>query len=138
MAYAPGTNTGHGHVWERPDGIKARCGGPGICPECSSDVASKGWENRRKKASLKVERVDGYLTTVNRLEPDIHMIDAGAFYASAAISLKRIADDTHRAANAIEQYIKWLQSREISKALDALDFAVKRGAHGDGLPADES
>lgn len=28
---------GHGHVWERPDGMKARCGGPGICRECSID-----------------------------------------------------------------------------------------------------
>lgn len=34
----PGTNTGHGHVWPRPDGVKARCGGPGICEECASDI----------------------------------------------------------------------------------------------------
>lgn len=33
-----------------------------------------------------------YQDTVARLEKDIAMIDAGAFYASAAISLKRIAD----------------------------------------------
>lgn len=33
-----GTNTGHGHVWQRPDGVRARCGGPGICSECSSDL----------------------------------------------------------------------------------------------------
>lgn len=33
-----------------------------------------------------------YLETVARLEPEIAMIDAEAFYASAAISLKRIAD----------------------------------------------
>lgn len=38
------------------------------------------------------ERVDVYLNTVNRLEPEIAPIDASAFYASAAISLKRIAD----------------------------------------------
>jgi hypothetical protein len=38
------------------------------------------------------ERVDSYLDTIGRLEPDITMIDASAFYASAAISLKRIAD----------------------------------------------
>jgi len=37
MAYAPGTNTGHGHVWERPDGVKARCGGSAICRECAQD-----------------------------------------------------------------------------------------------------
>lgn len=34
-----GTNTGHGHVWERPDGLKARCGGPGFCQVCSGDQA---------------------------------------------------------------------------------------------------
>jgi hypothetical protein len=33
-----GTNTGHGHIWERPDGIKMRCGGPGICKECTQDA----------------------------------------------------------------------------------------------------
>lgn len=38
------------------------------------------------------ERVDPYLDTLSRLEPDIATIDASAFYASAAISLKRIAD----------------------------------------------
>jgi ribosomal protein S27AE len=36
----PGTNTGHGHVWPRPDGAKVRCGGPGICPACSMDLAA--------------------------------------------------------------------------------------------------
>ena len=34
-----GTNTGHGHVWERPDGLKARCGGPGMCRVCAADQA---------------------------------------------------------------------------------------------------
>jgi len=32
-------NSGHGHVFPRPDGVKARCGGPGLCPECSRDAA---------------------------------------------------------------------------------------------------
>lgn len=35
----PGTNTGHGHVWRRPDGVRARCGGPGACGQCSRDAA---------------------------------------------------------------------------------------------------
>ncbi len=38
------------------------------------------------------ERVDAYLNTVARLEPDITMIDHDAGIASIAISLKRIAD----------------------------------------------
>lgn len=38
------------------------------------------------------ERVDAYLDTVRRIEPDIAMIDNGFAAASIAISLKRIAD----------------------------------------------
>lgn len=38
-----GTNTGHGHVWARPDGVKARCGGPGLCKECSREQVA--WNN---------------------------------------------------------------------------------------------
>lgn len=47
------------------------------------------------------ERVDGYLGTVDRLEPDIAPIDASAFYASAAVSLKRIADNFEKMAQAM-------------------------------------
>jgi hypothetical protein len=35
----PGTNTGHGHVWPRPDGVRARCGGPAMCQRCAIDAA---------------------------------------------------------------------------------------------------
>lgn len=38
------------------------------------------------------ERVDSYLGTVGRIEPDIHPIDRDPALASIAISLKRIAD----------------------------------------------
>ena len=34
-------NTGHGHVFPRPDGVKARCGGPAICAECALDAQRK-------------------------------------------------------------------------------------------------
>ena len=37
-------------------------------------------------------RVDAYLDTIGRIEPDIAMIDRDAALASIAISLKRIAD----------------------------------------------
>ena len=37
-------------------------------------------------------RVDAYLDTIVRLEPDITMIDRDGALASIAISLKRIAD----------------------------------------------
>jgi ferredoxin len=36
-----GENTGHGHVRPRPDGLKARCGGPAICGACAREVAQQ-------------------------------------------------------------------------------------------------
>lgn len=30
-------NVGHGHVVPRPDGIKARCGGPPFCSVCDRE-----------------------------------------------------------------------------------------------------
>jgi len=34
----PGTNTGHGHAWKRPDGMVYRCGGPRMCKKCAADA----------------------------------------------------------------------------------------------------
>lgn len=31
-------NMGHGHVKPRPDGMKARCGGPAICKVCAAEA----------------------------------------------------------------------------------------------------
>jgi hypothetical protein len=36
-----GRNVGHGHVFPRADGVRARCGGPFICRECARDAARK-------------------------------------------------------------------------------------------------
>lgn len=38
------------------------------------------------------DKVSAYIETVDRMEPDIAPVDAAAFYASASISLRRIAD----------------------------------------------
>ena len=32
-------NIGHGHVLPRPDGVKARCGGPNLCSVCAQELA---------------------------------------------------------------------------------------------------
>lgn len=40
----PGTthqNKGHGHVYPRADGVRMRCGGPGMCRECSAELLHK-------------------------------------------------------------------------------------------------
>lgn len=33
-------NMGHGHVNPNADGSKARCGGPGLCRECSAELGT--------------------------------------------------------------------------------------------------
>lgn len=38
MTRIPGTNSGHGWAWERPDGMKARCGGTSLCSQCKEDA----------------------------------------------------------------------------------------------------
>lgn len=51
---------GHGHVRPRPDGVKARCGGPGLCRQCYREQAAVGTKDWReiKAAGLQwAERV---------------------------------------------------------------------------------
>lgn len=38
--WGPGTNTGHGRVWKRPDGMVVLCGGPDTCRSCMADAAA--------------------------------------------------------------------------------------------------
>ncbi len=57
---------------------------------------------------------DTYLNTISRLEPEIAMIDPGAFNASAAISLKRIADSLEKLTEA------YTYNPEFNNAYDAL------------------
>jgi hypothetical protein len=53
MSAANGTNNqGHGHVYERPDGSRARCGGPRICGECAFDAARLLGEQTKKVEGL--------------------------------------------------------------------------------------
>lgn len=45
-----------------------------------------------------------YYETVQRMEPEIGAVDASAYYASAAISLKRQADAMERIASRLEVF----------------------------------
>ena len=69
--YPEGKNFGHGHVYPRPDGVKARCGGPGLCPRCSDDLARKTIlnvdeltaEEDRDKLKAKLEAIKAILNS---------------------------------------------------------------------------
>jgi hypothetical protein len=49
-------------------------------------------DEMRRESEAAGRRVDAYLDTIKRMEPDIAMVDHDAAMASVAISLKRIAD----------------------------------------------
>lgn len=77
--------------------------------------------NSEKRAAAKTSD-EGYIATVESLEPHIHSIDASAYYASAAISLKRIAD-------ALEQNSKYEEIEPpaiVSSYLQANNLIVVR------------
>ena len=43
---------GHGHVVKRPDGVRARCGGPAICSQCSREFAAQYRQSAAAVAAL--------------------------------------------------------------------------------------
>lgn len=53
----------HGHVIERTDGTKARCGGPSLCTQCRM-------EGRLVKAARKLEKLEAANTKLMRAELD--------------------------------------------------------------------
>ena len=55
------------------------------------------------------DSAEAYLATVERIEPDVAPIDAAAFYASAAISLRRIADAAEAIAGAVVVVVARMQ-----------------------------
>lgn len=70
------------------------------------------------------DSLDVYTGTVNRMEPEIAMVDTGAALASIAISLKRIADSLEKLTGdaAVNQYGEsWP---------DALQNGIERGLRG--------
>jgi hypothetical protein len=47
--------SGHGHVTPNPDGSKARCGGPSLCPECARETGPHKLTEREIAASIALD-----------------------------------------------------------------------------------
>lgn len=56
-------NEGHGHVFPRPDGVLARCGGPAICHVCAADLARKNISVRVNQAQPSSKDLSNELRT---------------------------------------------------------------------------
>jgi len=64
-------NSGHGHVYPRPDGVRMRCGGPALCPDCARDLAQK--EAAEAPAPLTYEIADDLIQALDGLADQIAM-----------------------------------------------------------------
>ncbi len=111
MVYAPGTNTGHGHVWERPDGLKARCGGPNLCRECSADMPPLDLTAARKNA-----RTDDDASAIAQAQERIAELEAAL--EAAALTYAALERNRQHLVDALQAkgfHASWLTA-EIEKA----------------------
>jgi hypothetical protein len=67
-------NTGHGHVVPRPDGVKARCGGPAICSRCQAERAAYE-SNLPQKAKQEADQLNGA-----EMDTLIALVEAGPLW----------------------------------------------------------
>jgi hypothetical protein len=49
--------SGHGHVTPRPDGLKARCGGPALCADCQAEERTLGFSSTNTSRTEEVRPV---------------------------------------------------------------------------------
>jgi hypothetical protein len=45
-------NVGHGHVFRRPDGERAQCGGPALCRECAEDLGKQATQEQAHRKQV--------------------------------------------------------------------------------------
>lgn len=69
-------NSGHGHVYQRPDGARMRCGGPGICSYCGADQARKLRESLVPTDTALLTSMREYVASVidpSKVDPSRHL-----------------------------------------------------------------
>lgn len=60
------TNTGHGHVFKRPDGRRDRCGGPNLCAMCANDQARRALAFGREAILQMLDDLDQQTIEIER------------------------------------------------------------------------
>jgi hypothetical protein len=87
---------GHGHVTPRADGDKAKCGGPGLCAQCTNELAIFTQMNRN------IQGVSGAISTQGNYWQgsfsDSQLKNQGASKPAAGPSPKTLRDEFAMAA----------------------------------------
>lgn len=50
-------NTGHGHVTPRADGVRTRCGGPGLCTVCMREAAALAQAKKHRRRTKELSQI---------------------------------------------------------------------------------
>ena len=127
-----GQNIGHGHVFPRPDGVRARCGGPAMCLACARDLARKNIESGSAPGArdeddapeLTADDFKRPSAKWNAPEPS-ESRTTSLLLSQAARLLREYADDAH--AEDVPDVLRWLAVYEGRSTEPA-------GGHGNPCP----
>lgn len=123
------SNTGHGHVFPRPDGVKARCGGPSLCSECVRDYARYA---REKDASFEAGRVNAPSGTTSEPVATEPQGSAGESPAPTPLTSKNdICAQLREQAPLVDRMYADQLMRDAAKEIERLtrELAVQKGVN---------
>lgn len=98
-------NTGHGHVRPRPDGVKARCGGPAICSVCRAEKGAL--ENRPALAGVEapIAFTDTIGSAIDALNAGVAMVNAASERMKALGLTPQISVNGHDYGDKVSVYL---------------------------------
>lgn len=95
---------GHGHVMPRPDGVKARCGGPALCRICQSE-----------QAALVAQPEPSPATAQAALVELIEAIDAQQDLQLSHPAIRRMINADHAVSVGVRLDAAWQAARQIAQ-----------------------
>lgn len=122
-------NKGHGHVFPRPDGMKARCGGPGMCKECAADAALADAARQVDSSAAEAYALRGDLERVTQERDDAlaslnetYTDERGVVWTRpTAWAYAKVCGARNARAERAEAEVEWLTTL---RAYDAKGFAA--------------
>ncbi|MDH0300066.1 hypothetical protein [Pseudomonas aeruginosa] len=114
-----GTNVGHGHVFPRADGVKMRCGGPGLCSECAADAYRARAALAQPSGEVVVTKNEsGAIVSVTRQDKEGRVLSVIAESQPSPAQAQKA--EAERPIVSFEKYMQVMYDRdENAKRLDA-------------------
>ncbi|HEP9297430.1 TPA: hypothetical protein VDV42_004510 [Pseudomonas aeruginosa] len=114
-----GTNVGHGHVFPRADGVKMRCGGPGLCSECAADAYRARAALAQPSGEVVVTKNEsGAIVSVTRQDKEGRVLSVIAESQPSPAQAEKA--EAERPIVSFEKYMQVMYDRdENAKRLDA-------------------